>query len=204
MENTETKKSENKIDKIKNSEIVKKTSLIKALLIAHQGKELPRELKTKVMMTRIYYNGFYKKFEDAIKEATEGLKPEGFDKEKEEVSKLQEKIQKQCKDLSSLTEEMLKNILTDEEFDKHQAFMEMYNKHWRDVADFKSKKLNEEVEVEQKTFTQKEYEDLVNVNVADNYTIEQVLTDFQGMSITTEKQISTTDFLEMIYENFVC
>lgn len=204
MENTETKKSENKLDKIKNSEIVKKTSLIKALLIAHQGKELPRELKTKVMMTRIYYNGFYKKFEDAIKEATEGLKPEGFDKEKEEVSKLQEKIQKQCNDLSSLTEEMLKNILTDEEFDKHKAFMEMYNKHWRDVADFKSKKLNEEVEVEQKTFTQKEYEDLVNVNVADNYTIEQVLTDFQGMSITTEKQISTTDFLEMIYENFVC
>lgn len=204
MENTETKKSENKLDKIKNSEIVKKTSLIKALLIAHQGKELPRELKTKVMMTRIYYNGFYKKFEDAVKEATEGLKPEGFDKEKEEVSKLQEKIQKQCKDLSSLTEEMLKNILTDEEFDKHQAFMDMYNKHWRDVADFKSKKLNEEVEVEQKTFTQKEYEDLVNVNVADNYTIEQVLTDFQGMSITTEKQISTTDFLEMIYENFVC
>lgn len=204
MENTETKKSENKLDKIKNSEIVKKTSLIKALLIAHQGKELPRELKTKVMMTRIYYNGFYKKFEDAVKEATEGLKPEGFDKEKEEVSKLQEKIQKQCKDLSSLTEGMLKNILTDEEFDKHKAFMEMYNKHWRDVADFKSKKLNEEVEVEQKTFTQKEYEDLVNVNVADNYTIEQVLTDFQGMSITTEKQISTTDFLEMIYENFVC
>lgn len=204
MENTETKKSENKLDKIKNSEIVKKTSLIKALLIAHQGKELPRELKTKVMMTRIYYNGFYKKFEDAIKEATEGLKPEGFDKEKEEVSKLQEKIQKQCKDLSSLTEEMLKNILTDEEFDKHKAFMDMYNKHWRDVADFKSKKLNEEVEVEQKTFTQKEYEDLVNVNVADKYTIEQVLTDFQGMSITTEKQISTTDFLEMIYENFVC
>lgn len=204
MENTETKKSENKLDKIKNSEIVKKTSLIKALLIAHQGKELPRELKTKVMMTRIYYNGFYKKFEDAVKEATEGLKPEGFDKEKEEVSKLQEKIQKQCKDLSSLTEEMLKNILTDEEFDKHKAFMEMYNKHWRDVADFKSKKLNEEVEVEQKTFTQKEYEDLVNVNVADNYTIEQVFTDFQGMSITTEKQISTTDFLEMIYENFVC
>jgi hypothetical protein len=204
MENTETKKSENKLDKIKNSEIVKKTSLIKALLIAHQGKELPRELKTKVMMTRIYYNGFYKKFEDAVKEATEGLKPEGFDKEKEEVSKLQEKIQKQCNDLSSLTEEMLKNILTDEEFDKHKAFMEMYNKHWRDVADFKSKKLNEEVEVEQKTFTQKEYEDLVNVNVADNYTIEQVLTDFQGMSITTEKQISTTDFLEMIYENFVC
>lgn len=204
MENTETKKSENKLDKIKNSEIVKKTSLIKALLIAHQGKELPRELKTKVMMTRIYYNGFYKKFEDAVKEATEGLKPEGFDKEKEEVSKLQEKIQKQCKDLSSLTEEMLKNILTDEEFDKHKAFMDMYNKHWRDVADFKSKKLNEEVEVEQKTFTQKEYEDLVNVNVADNYIIEQVLTDFQGMSITTEKQISTTDFLEMIYENFVC
>lgn len=204
MENTETKKSENKLDKIKNSEIVKKTSLIKALLIAHQGKELPRELKTKVMMTRIYYNGFYKKFEDAVKEATEGLKPEGFDKEKEEVSKLQEKIQKQCNDLSSLTEEMLKNILTDEEFDKHKAFMEMYNKHWRDVADFKSKKLNEEVEVEQKTFTQKEYEDLVNVNVADNYTIEQVLTDFQGISITTEKQISTTDFLEMIYENFVC
>ena len=204
MENTETKKSENKLDKIKNSEIVKKTSLIKALLIAHQGKELPRELKTKVMMTRIYYNGFYKKFEDAVKEATEGLKPEGFDKEKEEVSKLQEKIQKQCKDLSSLTEEMLKNILTDEEFDKHQAFMEMYNKHWRDVADFKSKKLNEEVEVEQKTFTQKEYEDLVNVNVADKYTIEEVLTDFQGMSITAEKQISTTDFLEMIYENFVC
>lgn len=204
MENTETKKSENKLDKIKNSEIVKKTSLIKALLIAHQGKELPRELKTKVMMTRIYYNGFYKKFEDAIKEATEGLKPEGFDKEKEEVSKLQEKIQKQCNDLSSLTEEMLKNILTDEEFDKHKAFMEMYNKHWRDVADFKSKKLNEEVEVEQKTFTQKEYEDLVNVNVADKYTIEEVLTDFQGMSITTEKQISTTDFLEMIYENFVC
>ena len=204
MENTETKKSENKLDKIKNSEIVKKTSLIKALLIAHQGKELPRELKTKVMMTRIYYNGFYKKFEDAVKEATEGLKPEGFDKEKEEVSKLQEKIKKQCKDLSSLTEEMLKNILTDEEFDKHKAFMEMYNKHWRDVADFKSKKLNEEVEVEQKTFTQKEYEDLVNVNVADKYTIEEVLTDFQGMSITTEKQISTTDFLEMIYENFVC
>lgn len=204
MENTETKKSENKLDKIKNSEIVKKTSLIKALLIAHQGKELPRELKTKVMMTRIYYNGFYKKFEDAIKEATEGLKPEGFDKEKEEVSKLQEKIQKQCNDLSSLTEEMLKNILTDEEFDKHKAFMEMYNKHWRDVADFKSKKLNEEVEVEQKTFTQKEYEDLVNVNVADKYTIEEVLTDFQGMSITAEKQISTTDFLEMIYENFVC
>lgn len=204
MENTETKKSENKLDKIKNSEIVKKTSLIKALLIAHQGKELPRELKTKVMMTRIYYNGFYKKFEDAVKEATEGLKPEGFDKEKEEVSKLQEKIQKQCKDLSSLTEEMLKNILTDEEFDKHKEFMEMYNKHWRDVADFKSKKMNEEVEVEQKTFTQKEYEDLVNVNVADKYTIEEVLTDFQGMSITTEKQISTTDFLEMIYENFVC
>lgn len=204
MENTETKKSENKLDKIKNSEIVKKTSLIKALLIAHQGKELPRELKTKVMMTRIYYNGFYKKFEDAVKEATEGLKPEGFDKEKEEVSKLQEKIQKQCKDLSSLTEEMLKNILTDEEFDKHKAFMDMYNKHWRDVADFKSKKLNEDIEVEQKTFTQKEYEDLVNVNVADKYTIEEVLTDFQGMSITTEKQISTTDFLEMIYENFVC
>ena len=79
MENQETK-TEKKIVKVKLSDAIKKASILKAVLLAYKDKELPAELKSKVMMTRIYYGKFRKQFEEDVKEAREGLKPEGYDK----------------------------------------------------------------------------------------------------------------------------
>ncbi|MFK1845230.1 hypothetical protein ACIXOF_22790, partial [Bacteroides fragilis] len=170
MENQETK-TEKKIVKVKLSDAIKKASILKAVLLAYKDKELSAELKSKVMMTRIYYGKFRKQFEEDVKEAREGLKPEGYDTQLQEIDELENKARGD-KDIRNLTPEMLKSALTEEEYDKHETFMPIFNKYMEEVTNFKSEKLDEEVEMEEKKFTQKEFDEILNVNTAESYNLD--------------------------------
>lgn len=200
MENQETK-TEKKIVKVKLSDAIKKASILKAVLLAYKDKELSAELKSKVMMTRIYYGKFRKQFEEDVKEAREGLKPEGYDKQLQEIDELENKA-REDKDIRNLTPEMLKSALTQEEYDKHEAFMPIFNKYMEEVTNFKSEKLDEEVEMEEKKFTQKEFDEILNVNTAENYNLDLCM-PYNGKNMIFPGSMKSADFMEVLYEELV-
>lgn len=200
MENQETK-TEKKIVKVKLSDAIKKASILKAVLLAYKDKELSAELKSKVMMTRIYYSKFRKQFEEDVKEAREGLKPEGYDTQLQEIDELENKARGD-KDIRNLTPEMLKSALTEEEYDKHETFMPIFNKYMEEVTNFKSEKLDEEVEMEEKKFTQKEFDEILNVNTAESYNLDLYM-PYNGKNMIIPGSMKSADFMEVLYEEFI-
>ena len=153
------------------------------------------------MMTRIYYGKFRKQFEEDVKEAREGLKPEGYDTQLQEIDELENKARGD-KDIRNLTPEMLKSALTEEEYDKHETFMPIFNKYMEEVTNFKSEKLDEEVEMEEKKFTQKEFDEILNVNTAESYNLDLYM-PYNGKNMIIPGSMKSADFMEVLYEEFI-
>lgn len=200
MENQETM-SENKVTKMKLSEAIKKSSILKSVLLAYKNKELSSEIKSRVMMNRIYYGKYRKQFDECVKEAEEALKPEGFDEQMNEAVSLEKKVSEKNKG-EEVTEEMMKEALTKEELAQHKNFMAVYGKYNQDLTEFKSQKLDEEIDVEEKKLTQKEFDEILNVNTDDTYKID-ICVKNAGKNVIVTGSAKSEDFMEMLYEEFV-
>ena len=126
------------------NELLTKQNVFTKILLKDGEKELSKELKVKVMRTRMAYTKAKKAFDDEVKEFTEELIPE-------ELKELNQKENR------SEEENVRMQELTDKVNSEYQEFL--------------MQKGNEEVKDIEDTLTMDEYSDIVDVNAGNNVEI---------------------------------
>lgn len=126
------------------NDVLTKQNVLSQVILESDGKELPKELKVKVMRIRMAYTKAKKAFDAEVQEFAQDLMTDEF------------------KELSNKSEK------TEEE---NAKFEEMQNKINSEYQEFLIQKGNEEVSNIDDTFTESEYFDIVDVNSGNNVEI---------------------------------
>lgn len=126
------------------NDVLTKQNVLSQVILESDGKELPKELKVKVMRIRMAYTKAKKAFDAEVQEFAQDLMTDEF------------------KELSNKSEK------TEEE---NAKFEEMQNKINSEYQEFLIQKGNEEVSNIDDNFTESEYFDIVNVNSGNNVEI---------------------------------
>lgn len=126
------------------NDVLTKQNVLSQVILESDGKELPKELKVKVMRIRMAYTKAKKAFDAEVQEFAQDLMTDEF------------------KELSNKSEK------TEEE---NAKFEEMQNKINSEYQEFLIQKGNEEVNNIDDNFTESEYSDIVDVNSGNNVEI---------------------------------
>lgn len=126
------------------NDVLTKQNVLSQVILENDGKELPKELKVKVMRIRMAYTKAKKAFDAEVQEFAQDLMTDEF------------------KELSNKSEK------TEEE---NAKFEEMQNKINSEYQEFLIQKGNEEVNNVDDNFTESEYFDIVDVNSGNNVEI---------------------------------
>lgn len=126
------------------NDVLTKQNVLSQVILENDGKELPKELKVKVMRIRMAYTKAKKAFDAEVQEFAQDLMTDEF------------------KELSNKSEK------TEEE---NAKFEEMQNKINSEYQEFLIQKGNEEVSNVDDNFTESEYFDIVDVNSGNNVEI---------------------------------
>lgn len=126
------------------NEVLTKQNVLAQVILENDGKELPKELKVKVMRIRMAYTKVKKAFDAEVQEFAQDLMTDEF------------------KELSNKVEK------TEEE---NAKFEEMQNKINSEYQEFLIQKGNEEVNNVDDNFTESEYFDIVDINSGNNVEI---------------------------------
>ena len=126
------------------NEVLTKQNVLSQVILENDGKELPKELKVKVMRIRMAYTKVKKAFDAEVQEFAQDLMTDEF------------------KELSNKSEK------TEEE---NAKFEEMQNKINSEYQEFLIQKGNEEVNNVDDSFTESEYFDIVDINSGNNVEI---------------------------------
>ena len=124
---------------------------------------LSKDLKIKIMSMRIEYGKVHKVFDEDVQEFTKGIIENRFN----ELNQKQER--------------------TEEENKEYNELVDKYN---NETNEYIIKRASEEVEVNEYTFTQDEYNEILETNSDNDVTINN-------------NHIEAPDFLEALYELFV-
>ena len=144
------------------NEVLTRHNFVSKLLLKDGDKELSRDLKVKVMGMRIEYGKIRKQFDEDVQEFVKGLNSD-------KLTELQQKG-----DRTEAEEKELQK-LTDKLNGDYRAYVES--------------RLKEEVTVSDKTFTEADYAELVEVNAGNDVEINGT-------------KLQATDFLEILYTLF--
>lgn len=126
------------------NDLLTKQSLLIKLLLDNGNKELPKELKVKIMRIRMAYSKIMKRFEEENKEFSEALITDEF------------------RTLSSLSRNEEQN----------KRYIELANKFNSEYKEYLIQKGNEEIiDIIDDTFTIEEYSEIVDVNSGNNIEI---------------------------------
>ena len=145
------------------NEVLTRHNFVSKLLLKDGDKELSRDLKVKVMGMRIEYGKIRKQFDEDVQEFVKGLNSD-------KLTELQQKGDRTEAEEKELQE------LTDKLNGDYRAYVES--------------RLKEEVTVSDKTFTEADYAELVEVNAGNDVEINGT-------------KLSAADFLEILYSLFV-
>ncbi len=126
------------------NDVLTKQNVLSQVILESDGKELPKELKVKLMRIRMAYTKAKKAFDAEVQEFAQDLMTDEF------------------KELSNKSEK------TEEE---NAKFEEMQNKINSEYQEFLIQKGNEEVSNVDDNFTESEYFDIVDVNSGNNVEI---------------------------------
>ena len=126
------------------NEVLTKQNVLSQVILESDGKELPKELKVKVMRIRMAYTKAKKAFDAEVQEFAQDLMTDEF------------------KELSNKSEK------TEEE---NAKFEEMQNKINSEYQEFLIQKGNEEITKIDDSFTESEYFDIVDINSGNNVEI---------------------------------
>lgn len=127
------------------NDVLTKQNVITKIELATDAKELPKELKVKIMRMRMAYNKVRKQFDEDLKEFSEQIVPE------------------ELKELSNK-----KDRTTEED----ERFVELNNKANAEYNEFVIQKSNEEVKDEiNDKLTEEEYFEIMEVNAANDVEI---------------------------------
>ena len=144
------------------NEVLTRHNFVSKLLLKDGDKELSRDLKVKVMGMRIEYGKIRKQFDEDVQEFVKSLNSD-------KLTELQQKG-----DRTEVEEKELQE-LTDKLNGDYRAYVES--------------RLKEEVTVSDKTFTEADYAELVEVNAGNDVEINGT-------------KLQATDFLEILYTLF--
>ena len=144
------------------NEVLTRHNFVSKLLLKDGDKELSRDLKVKVMGMRIEYGKIRKQFDEDVQEFVKGLNSD-------KLTELQQKGDRTEAEEKELQE------LTDKLNGDYRAYVES--------------RLKEEVTVSDKTFTEADYAELVEVNAGNDVEINGT-------------KLQATDFLEILYTRF--
>lgn len=144
------------------NELMAKHNFIVKILLSNGNSELSKDLKVKIMSIRIEMGKIRKQFETDLQELLKGLTPEGYS----------DLLQKESK--------------TKEDEDQISTWNDKINSEYNAYVDKRGK---EEVSVEA-TFTEDEFNEIVEVNAGNDVEINGV-------------KLSAPDFLEVLYSLFV-
>lgn len=144
------------------NEVLTRHNFVSKLLLKDGDKELSRDLKVKVMGMRIEYGKIRKQFDEDVQEFVKGLNSD-------KLTELQQKGDRTEAEEKELQE------LTDKLNGDYRAYVES--------------RLKEEVTVSDKSFTEADYAELVEVNAGNDVEINGT-------------KLQATDFLEILYTLF--
>lgn len=144
------------------NEVLTRHNFVSKLLLKDGDKELSRDLKVKVMGMRIEYGKIRKQFDEDVQEFVKGLNSD------------------------KLTELQQKGDRTEAE---EKELQELTNKLNGDYRAYVESRLKEEVTVSDKSFTEADYAELVEVNAGNDVEINGT-------------KLQATDFLEILYTLF--
>ena len=144
------------------NEVLTRHNFVSKLLLKDGDKELSRDLKVKVMGMRIEYGKIRKQFDEDVQEFVKGLNSD-------KLAELQQKGDRTEAEEKELQE------LTDKLNGDYRAYVES--------------RLKEEVTVSDKSFTEADYAELVEVNAGNDVEINGT-------------KLQATDFLEILYTLF--
>lgn len=144
------------------NEVLTRHNFVSKLLLKDGDKELSRDLKVKVMGMRIEYGKIRKQFDEDVQEFVKGLNSD-------KLTELQQKGDRTEAEEKELQE------LTDKLNGDYRAYVES--------------RLKEEVTVSDKSFTEADYAELVDVNAGNDVEINGT-------------KLQATDFLEILYTLF--
>ena len=128
------------------NELLTKQNVLTQIILVNGEKELPKELKVKIMRIRMAYNKIKKSFDEEVQEFTKDLIPEEF------------------QELQSKTEK------THEE---ETRYAELTNKINSEYQEFLIQKGQEEVKEIEDNFTIEEYGDILEVNASNDVEINK-------------------------------
>ena len=144
------------------NEVLTRHNFVSKLLLKDGDKELSRDLKVKVMGMRIEYGKIRKQFDEDVQEFVKGLNSD-------KLTELQQKSDRTEAEEKELQE------LTDKLNGDYRAYVES--------------RLKEEVTVSDRSFTEADYAELVEVNAGNDVEINGT-------------KLQATDFLEILYTLF--
>lgn len=147
------------------NEVLHKQNFLSKVLLKDGDVELTRSLKVKIMAMRIEYAKIRKQFEADLQEFVKDLSTDEF------------------RQLQQIPEE----DRTEEQQTRYQELLDKINGDYNAYVQTRSM---EEVEVKNKSLTEDEYFELVNVNASNDVEINGT-------------KLSSADFLEILYSLFV-
>lgn len=147
------------------NEVLHKQNFLSKVLLKDGDVELSRSLKVKIMAMRIEYAKIRKQFEADLQEFVKELPTDEF------------------RQLQQIPEE----DRTEEQQTRYQELLDKINGDYNAYVQTRSM---EEVEVKNKSLTEDEYFELVNVNASNDVEINGT-------------KLSSADFLEILYSLFV-
>lgn len=147
------------------NEVLHKQNFLSKVLLKDGDVELSRNLKVKIMAMRIEYGKVRKQFEADLQEFVKDLSTDEF------------------RQLQQIPEE----DRTEEQKTRYQELLDKINGDYNAYVQTRSM---EEVEVKNKSLTEDEYFELVNVNASNDVEINGT-------------KLSSADFLEILYSLFV-
>ena len=128
------------------NELLTKQNVLTQIILVNGYKELPKELKVKIMRIRMAYNKIKKSFDEEVQEFTKELITDEF------------------KELNTKTERT-----SEEEI----RYTELTNKINSEYQEFLIQKGQEEVKEIEDTFTMDEYADILEVNAGNDVEINE-------------------------------
>lgn len=147
------------------NEVLTKQNFLTKLLLKNEDGELSKDLKVKVMKMRIEYAKVRKAFDDDLQEFVKDLAPERF-----------KELQQKSEDERSDAEKQELQELTDKINSDYNAYVISRGK--------------DEANVNTTSFTEDEYNELVEVNAGNDVEINGT-------------KLNAADFLEILYSLFV-
>lgn len=188
---------------MKNIELMNKLVAIKNVPLTFEGRALPSKLQAKIVLIKVAYEKSVAAFNEKIREASGELKPEGFDELEAKVAKMFA-VEAKAKAHEEWNGEGEKpEAPTQEEKDEAAAIREQDLKAYEEQKrDFVSKlneayaqELNEEAAVKEKTLTEDELAEIIEVVGADG---DMDLTGNDGM----KHRVKRCEFIELIASGF--